>query len=351
MIKRDMDLVITKNMRRRFIDKLPIERDEQDGQEEKEELNRILIIGPNYGLKCHFSENIHDAFVANDYDALIIDPRELSVNKLHLEKGMHYPINRILSNLNNWMPQLIIVDECGLNFSNNQSIPVFYHHREFKRPPSVFYPTVAFFWHEDVIKYYEKMFAKEWMAQVQYKRTMNIAYNPKIYKPRKKEYKGISGIGVRETFQQVYKMDELANIADAMIMERERKEVRQYINYFEPPIDDNEFRELIAKCEAVWLPISVRQYTTRAMLEAMGCKTVCIIKLENDRHKEILEKMDLFSGTHYVCISNLNQLGSVVFDAENITKKAYNLVKRKHTYENRMLEIVDIYNKITSKKR
>lgn len=352
-IIRDFNDYLSPELREKFMKvvkkKEKIERIELEFKDKT--LRKILIIGPNSGLKCHFSENIYDEFIKANFDAKYIGINKLKLNEMHIKKGMRYPISNILNTLKDWKPQLIIIDQININFSNMQSIPVFYHHREFKRPPTVFYPTVVFFWHEDILKYYERMFAKEWMSQVRYKEIMTIAFSFDTWKPKKKLYKGVNAFGSRESFKECYIANELANMADIMLLEQEHEEIKKYVNYFDGKISDNEFRKLMPQCEAVWIPQSVRQFTSRAMLEAMACKTLCIIKLENERHEEILAKMGLEDGVHYIGIEHLEEI-ELAFqqtpNKEEIIENAYELVHKKHTYKNRMNEIIELYNKIVN---
>ncbi len=358
-IIRDFDDHITSEQRLRFKNlkrkKIIEKKVSKKVNEIKEGLNRILVIGPNAGLMCHFSENIHNIFDKEGYDSKLISPPEIKPDKVYTKMGMAYPISKVLTKFDDWKPQLIIVDQTSLNFSNNQAVPVFYHHREFKRPPTVFYPTVVYLWHEDLIEYYKNIFAKEWMSQVQYHKIMRVAYNPDMWKLKEKIYKGVNAFGVRESFKQCYDMNEIANIADIKLLELEHNEIKNYVNYFEGQVLDNEFREKMPKCEAVWIPQSMRQYTSRGMLEAMACKTVCVIKLENERHKEILGYMGLKNNNHYFGIEKLSSLDNVdhaLFEKhrERVIEDAYKVVSKKHTYLNRMKEIVSLYEEITNKK-
>jgi len=219
-ILRDMDIKISENMHRRFIDKLPliVKKKEKKVIKPVENLKRVLLITNDQFTKNDLASNLYNVFEDNDYDVRIEIPCNFKVapNELHLEKGMYYPINRIL-NKSKWKPQLIIINEKTLNFSNNQIIPVFYFHDGFERYPSVFYPTVAFFWHEDIVKYYERV-AREWMSQVQCKEVIELAFDSKSFLKKFNEYKKIG----EKNYSMVkeFEIDEIINIHNEITLKK-----------------------------------------------------------------------------------------------------------------------------------
>ena len=357
MIERDFDITITEEMRKRFIDKKKTSK-RKKGEKIEEDLKRILIIGPKGGKMCHFSENITYIAKKEGYDVKFFSPNELKFSDLQLQNHITFNLSNLLFELKKWKPQLILIDECGLFFNNYTTIPVFYHHREFKRPPSVFYPTVAFFWHRDIITYFETQFAPVWMAQVPYIEVMEVATNPKLFELQEKTVKGIIGIGGRETFEQAYKIDELANIADLMILEEETEMIKQFCDHFyETPITDEKYRELLPQCETIWIPMSIRQYTSRRMVDAMLCKTICIIKLENKRHEKFLEDMGFRKGIHYIGINSIEDINSDLLSnlkgikLEDMVNSAYSITLQKHTYKNRFDQIIELYHGIKKQKK
>lgn len=349
MIKRDFDLNIEE--KKKVIIKKEIKK-----KKEYEPLSRVLIIGPNYPERCHFSENIYDLWQEREeYDIRIVADLELPVNSMHVEKGLELPLSTIVNTLESWKPQLIIVDQININFMNDQVIPVFYHHRNYFRDPAVFYPTLVWFWHENILRYYKNWFKRNWMAQVQYHDISYVPYNPNLFQSNiKKKYKGVNGIGFREPPEFAEEIDDMFEIAPVKILAQEWNRFKELgFHVFDTPVTDEEYREYIPQCEAVWIRLSTRQYTSRFMVEAMGCKTLCVIKLENRHHEQILEKMGLFKDIHYLGVNKLEDIKEVYNTCKNkeeIIKKAYNVVINNHTYNNRIDQIIKTYEAVINKK-
>ena len=345
MIKRDFDLSIKK---KEVIKKEVVKKEEK----KDEPLSRVLIIGPNYPERCHFSENIYDLWKEREgYDIKIIADLELPVNSMHIEKGLELPLTTILNTLEEgWIPQLIIYDQVNINIRNNTKIPVFYHHRNYFREPRMFYPSLVWFWHEDILNYYKNTFKRNWMAQVQYHELMYIAVNPNLYPLEKKKYEGINLIGFRELPNEI---DDMFEVAPQELLQQEYdKFCTLGLNVFESPIMDNEYREILPQCEAVWCPLSRRQYTSRRIIEAMVSKTLVVLKLENKRHEEILEKIDFYNGKHYIGVKKLEDIKEVYEKTKNkqkIIENAYEVVLNNHTYENRIDQIIKTYEGVVNK--
>ena len=346
MIRRDFKEDLSKlNIKKEIPEKKKKEK-------EFEPLKRILIIGPDYPERCHFSENIYDLWSQMEgYEVKILGDNKLPVKPIHLEKGLELHVSNLLEK--DWKPQLIIIDQISLEFTNLQPIPVFYHHREFKRIPTVHFPTVVYFWHKDIIEYYEKRFVKKWMAQVPYKEVMGIPYNPTLYKPEDKIYKGVNGIGFREDPIDCLEDIDIFEAGPITILQQELDVFKALgFNVFDTPITDEQYREYLPKCEALWIPLSIRQYISRRMIEAMGCKTLCVIKLENKRHEKILQKMGFINGTHYLGVKRLEDIKEAYNKLKNkkeMIEKAYNVVINNHTYQNRIEQIIKKYEEITNK--
>jgi hypothetical protein len=351
MVIRDFNIEITENMRRRFIEKKEPNEVSKKKRKKKIELERILMIGPKQIQGCHFSEKLYDVAVEEGFDVQYVCPQDLKDDnwEFYISKERHYNIAQILRKLNGWKPQLIIVDECGFYWDNFTGIPIFYQHREFKRQPSVFHPTIAFFWHQGIINYYKKMFMPNWMAQVASKQVLYIAVDPNMHQPEKKEYKGVSGIGYREDLGNM-NIPEYSNVADIELLCLEEEQFKETgLRYFDTPVTDQKYRETLPKCEALWIPLSIRQYTTRRMLEAMICKTLCIIKIENEEHEKVLEDMGYKNGEHYIGINEIKEIKEMYKfpnNKEEIIENAYQVTLENHTYKNRLDQIVKIYEEL-----
>lgn len=323
------------------------------------DLEKVLIIGPLQLNGSHFSEQIFNV-AKNKVETRYISPIELApVNSLDLKyydkRKTLYPLSKVLKKLD-YEPDLILMDECRFSWLNDVNIPVFYHHREFKRPPTVFYPDVVFFWHQPFIDYFCKIFAPHWMARVPNHVILPIAVNPEMYLPQEKTIEGIIGIGARESLEEVISyMKELTNVSTLIIQKQELDTFKEMgFTFYPDPIDDEKYRELLPHCEMLWVPLPNRQYTTRRMLDCMATKTLCFIKIENEEHEQVLRDMDLHQGKHYIKFEQMEDLREIKDSitpemVQEITENAYNLVIQKHTYEQRFEFIKELYQKFTEK--
>lgn len=325
----------------------------------KIQLKNVFIIGPLLNKRCHFSENIYDEFLKRDninvkYVAIEDLYNDILQNgiydyKLYRNKKLLYPLSNILKRFNTFF-DLIIIDECGFAWKNDVNIPVFYNHREFKRPPSVFYPNIAFFWHEDVIRYFRDIFAPHWCKRIPNLHIMSVAVNLEIFKPEKKTIKGISGLAGREIINEIQTWGELTAIG---ILETTLQDNNSFIetglNYIGTDTNglmDEQYREYLPKLEALWIQIPRGQYISKRIIEAMACRTLCFIKLENEVHRQVLESMGLFEGVHYINFTDWDQLkeeNKKLGDYKHIVENAYKLVVNNHTYKNRVDFIIELF--------
>jgi len=335
----------------------PSKKTTKDGKEENT-LERVLIIGPVQVHKCHFSENIFDCFRDAGFDVKYLCPSDLNLTEKQQRRKEEYYLSNIQKILGDWKPQMIWIDFCWVFFRNTLSIPVFYFHMPFMRDPMVRHPTVLYLYHEDILKYYER-FHTDYMVEIPHKEVMYVAYNPETWKPAKKTYKGINAFGGREGFKGVYAIDEILVIAEARLLEQEHEEYKKFgLNYFEGTFDDDTYRKMMPKCEALWVNLSARQFTSRTMLECMGTKTMCFMKTMeeegNHRIEEILLEMGLKKGEHYYGVDKISELPQAFNKAINkrqVLADAYKLVSENHTYKNRMEQIIEKYNEIMEAKK
>lgn len=330
---------------------------------EYKKLENILILGSQLLRGCHFGENIYKAFTSLGYGTRYLYA-QLFKNKLtkeeydrYLQKKERYPISKVLDSLDK-KPELIVVDQIGFSWKNDVNVPIFYMHNFFKRPPIINYPTVAFFRHEAVANYFEKMFAPYWCERVDALKIMSVAFDPNNFVlSNEKKYVGISCLAGRENMTQLKSRLELTAIA--MVIESMR-EIREFQELGLRWIDDGggimdiRYRELLPQLEALWVCIPLGQYVSRRILEAMYCKTVVVIKIEGDYHQEILEQMGFVAGEHYVKIDKLDEMVELnknwdFSKYKKMIEKAHNLVLNKHTFECRAKEIIGVYKEMRDK--
>jgi len=318
----------------------------------KIDLRKILIIGPKTASKSHFGENIRDSFIKKGYECEIVSSNELFDTPgefMGFKKRENICfLSGVLSKVS-IDPDLIIIDEGLITYYNDTDIPVFYHHREFKRPPTIYYPDIAFFWHEGVLNYFKNIFAPYWFHKVGKSIILPIAVNS-TFQPNKKTIQGIVGLAWRERIKDVISIKEIT--AQGILYEsiKAYQEVSQYIEILNDngTLTNDRFRELLSKSEAFWCHVPLGQYTTRRMLEAMACKTLVVLKLQNEEHERVLLEMGFEKGVHYVGLKKYSELKELKKDFdikkyEPIIENAFEVVKTRHTYNNRADYIIELY--------
>ncbi len=318
-------------------------------------LNSVIIIGPREHKGCHVSENLLSAFRKKGYNVKLLSLEELGYGtnstKQFTEMKEAYPLSKAIE-IYGYKPELIVFDEPAWFFYNDMDIPVFYTHREFKRPPKVFYPDVAMFWTQSVVNYFRIQFAPYWCQQIPLLTTLWIAVDLDRYKPQEKTIEGIVHLAGREPMDGCLDMKELTALGCLYHGIREMEEVQDYVKCIADEnggLTDERFREYLSKVEALWIYIPAGQYVSRRILEAMACKTICVIKLENQEHEATLRNMGFIAGEHYIKINSLKEMKKLndnwnYNDYKDMIEKAYKVVTEKHSYLNRVDQIVDLYS-------
>ena len=327
----------------------------------KIELKRIVVTGPGILRGCHFSENIYYALKKKGYEAEFIGVDKLNSESYYKEyraKEMVCPLSKLVNKASE-KPDLIIADEPAIKYYNDLDIPVFYYQREFKRPPMIYYPDIAVFWHDEILKFFKKQFAPVWAAKVGRLKSMHIAINPKYWVLAEKIYHGVTGIAGREVIRELPKRKELIAAGHLRLSIEDYETYEKYGMEFlmdeHGGVTDERFRELLPQCEAIWCFIPEQQYVSRRIIEAMACKTLAVFRIQDDTHLAILSAMGFENKKHYI---GLKSKADVVEFNKNwdlkryqpIINRAYDAVLKNHTFENRVDFIVDWYKDYMAKK-
>jgi hypothetical protein len=275
----------------------------------------------------------------------------------YLAKQKRFKISRVVEKLES-KPDLIFVDQIGFTWKNGVDIPVFYLHSYFKRPPIVKHPTVALFRNETVITYFKTMFAPRWCTKVKEFRIMPIAVDPSKFVLTEKTIKGISCPAGRENMCTLGNRRELTAIGAIEVSLQEINRFKELgLNWIDPKgtgMTDVEFRELLPQLEGLWVCIPRGQNISRRILEAMVCKVVCVIKIEDALHEEVLGNMGFIANEHYIKIDRLEEMVELhknwnYDDYKTMVEKANKLVLENHTYDNRAKEIIELYEELRIK--
>lgn len=323
---------------------------------------RILIIGSKGNTTgitsgTHSSEGIAESLRIKKKDVVFYDPAYLRYVLNEEEYALHYLYKEPISI--DWFLRynaiihidLIFIDQNPFFFNNDVDIPVFYYHKYLHRQPTVFFPDVIFYSNNDMLIYHQKQAFPNYFYYIRKnkKEILHFAVDEKTYKPTKKKYNNVIGIGFRRNFDSWIKAGGLSGAPTIYMLEKEVNKFKKLdFEYFDTPINDKKYRELLSKAKAVWFPIPLYQFLTRRLLEAMACKTLCIIKLQDEYHRSVLSKFGFENGIHYISIDKLSKIKQAFDETTNkeeIIENAYKLVLEKHTYKNRTDQILDIYEK------
>ena len=322
---------------------------------------KIYIIGSK---GYHFAEEISKAFINKKMDVIFCDPVDLK-KKFSPEEWKEYQIYRkpiplsIFDNIHE--SNFVFIDECNFSFEKDVNVPVFYYHKYLQRKPCVFHPDVIFYPCSNFQYFFENQEEQWYNHQIKMKEILYFAVNIEKFKPGIKEIEGIVLIGFRRSFESWVKAGGIRDGATADIIENEVEEFKeifkseiisnQKLNFFDTPITDEDYYKILSRTKMTWFPVPAYQYITRRMLEAMSCKVLCFIKLQNKEHEQILSEMGFDNNKHYIGINNLRELQNLYIDIKDrnqIIHNAYELVKRKHTYLEKAEQILNVYSKYLS---
>lgn len=320
---------------------------------EKPKETKILLIGPQLWKGVHLSENLYYSYRSLGIDVELIPCENLEDEKsetfrIYKRKEKTYKVSDVIKKAS-FTPSLIIIDEPIFYFEVDVTIPTLYIHREYKRPPTVYYPTIAFFWHQGVKNYFRNLFAPNWAVRTKDIQILPIAVDIERYFPQKKIIKGIRGLAGREKLRYLRNLPEI--LSQGILKETwdATNEVLQYIPIIkhEQGLTDEEFRKYLPQMEALWCHIPLRQYVSRRILQAMACKTVVIMKIENEEHERVLESMGFKRGVHYIGMDEYSELKLLTKcfrykDYKTMVEVAYDVIKSKHTYLHRAKKLLEI---------
>ena len=330
---------------------------------EDNQLQNVLVIGPGFDKGCHMSENITEAFIKKGYNAQLLDLVELGYYdtqmKPYNQKKRLYKISEALKHVD-FTPDLIFFDEPYWYFENDTKILSFYYHRDFERNPMIYYPKVAYFWHQEVISDFRSQWGHpHWSEKTRNLRIMPPAFNPSQFNiNQEKTIKGVTCLAGRETMKGCLQVRE-PNAQQ--YLNQSLREIIEYIdlglNWIESEkggLTDEEFRELLPQCESLWICLPLRQYMSRRMFEAMYCKTVCIFITESEVHVDILKDLGFYPNEHYIQIKNVSDMVELnknwnYEDYKEMIDNAHEVVVNNHTFEYRVDFIVNEYKEFKKK--
>ena len=312
-----------------------------------------MVIGEKgAGIGSHFSEQITLSFrkLGHDVDFVACNSIEqLPKTVVKTEDVGLYLRYKIPFVIDQKDYDLIFIDQCDMNFKVQTNVPIFYNHKYIHRKFGVFYPTVAFFLTSFLRDYCVRISAPFECYMSKQLDIMSSAINPETFKPKEKTINQLVGIGDRSTLVKDVSTNELMSIASIELIHRDNETFKKLgFVYFEEPILDLQYRELLPKCESIWFSFPRGQYFSRRMLEAMACKTLFVFQLQGSDHEQVLKENGFENMKHYVGFerfSDLKYIYNSLSDSQkkNIIENAYKVVMERHTYDAKAKFILQIF--------
>ena len=315
---------------------------------------KIIVIGSKgAGKGAHFSEGIVKAFRQMNHDVSFYDPLDFATEKEKLQRQW-IPLS-IFERSYNDKYDFMFIDQCNFEFKNDIDNLVFYNHKYLHRHPRVFYPDVMFHACEPFKDFFIRQEHQRYCHYVPKHEILYPAVDPDLYKPIEKDLKGIIGIGFRRSFDSWVKAGGISMGPTNDIIKREVEQFKTFEYYYDTPITDDEYKDLLSRAEAIWVPVPPYQYITRRMLEAMACKTLSVFKIESDQHRKVLEQMGYIFSEDYVGFYDIYEIedfsNDLTFNRINlplseIIASAYEKTMKNHTYTQRAEQILKIYEEL-----
>lgn len=231
--------------------------------------------------------------------------------------------------------------------------PVIYQHREYTHFPDIDKPDILFGSYPGRIHAFEQH--NPWSySQIKYRDTNYVAVYPPFFPPvEDKILKGISYMGWSLAPQRFIAANGL--IAEMVIADQVSFMVecidKGYVNYVKGEQGHDYYKDIIGKMEAIIIDGGHINGFGRTMFEAMAKKTLCIVRVHNEIHRENYKRMGLTDEMCYF-IDRPDDIKEIMEDwddemgisydiRQKKIEKAYEWVMKNHTYEVRARETLE----------
>jgi len=320
-------------------------------KEEFDEKYRIVVLGKNAGRplgKNNFAKCIarewklmgHEVIGVNKDILTECTPLYDMENCIRFKKPIDIKLIQY-----RYDPDFIFVEQIYEKLDiSNITCPVIYQHREYTHFPDIDTPDILFGSYPFRIPLFEQY--NPWnYSQIKYRDSNYVAVYPPFFPPvDDKILDGISYLGW--ALPPVHFINANGIVARMVVEDqvRFREECKKtgVVRYMECGKGQNYYQDVLGKCEAVIIDGGYVNGFGRTMFEAMAMKTLCIIRVHNDFHKDNYKRMGL---TDEMChfIYKPDDLIDVDFfeDYDKRVKKAYDWVMENHTYEVRARETIE----------
>jgi len=339
----------------------------------KNKKTHVVLIGaiPN-NKGCHFSEHARIEFENMKLkvtslnmpqifrDLKIMDKDHYHVNWIEIQKNKNIKelkpqktlsIKKILR-FYNLKPSFVFIDGTRYKFINDTEYIVFFNHNAWYKPISIEKVDYVFMKNES----YVKMHKEKAIFDID-----NLAPSVDLntYYPEEKKINELTGIGYRRSLESWEKIAQpipgYKTIMHLMYAEINVFKKCGY-NYYDNPINDEKYRQLLRQMKLFWFPIPYSQYITRRMLESLACKCLPIIRFDDKEHEKYLKKLGFNNNEHYIGfnkIEDIPHINEIIKNTNNIDKiieRGYNVVLNRHTHKKRVEQIINIYKKFIKEK-
>lgn len=249
----------------------------------------------------------------------------------------------------------IIICQTGLSFINDIHIPVFYYHRELNQPPTCTSPTYIIM-NVPEIRNYLRAHHKNLWKRARNRQFLYAAADPSLYNPnREKDLKGLNYIGCWEV-ANTWNIDPIWNevmnhCQDIQMWATEQKLCTTHKNGDVKSCPEfDEYRDYMERSEATLMVTGKWVYLSRRLIEAAMCKTLNVIWIQNDASEIAHNNIGFYDRQNCIMFREKEDLANGVVswtpeELKEMTEDAYNLAMEKHTYKNRVDQILNMFER------
>lgn len=291
-----------------------------------------------------------------------IDDKVLDESFIEFMTGMKkLPLSRILKDYPN--SDLIFIENPKFPFFNDVEIPVAYYHRDLKCQMYVPNPThlLIRFWSfgtahdgrpkggqpELIELYHPEIWYNENIQKIWYCHAISEEEFGELNEFKNVE-RTIEGFAYRGSYKSVREMMKYNNVHYQIyahhldIMEYVRKH-NLAGKFWEVSDGLDGYKRHLFECDATMIIPAWDSWETRRLYEASYCKCVPLLYIQNDNARRVFEEQGYKHGKTCIYFRDKHELDTLNiydYDLDEIREEGYKMVKERHTYEARVLELL-----------
>lgn len=245
-----------------------------------------------------------------------------------------------------YSPDFIFIAQMYYRFDRNDvKTPVIYQHREYTHFADILKPDMLFAPYPYRLEIFNLYHPYEF-NKILYRDYNLVAVDLDYHEPKEnKELFGIYHIGLGvETWQFAEVNGPFSQMAyeDMDYFTHECVD-NGYCEDIPTGLDVVEFHKMLSRCEAILINNGRFNILGRRIFEAMASKTLCVIRIYNEKQEDFYKEIGLTEDICYF-IHTPKEVGDVKYTKEEWKTKvnnAYEWVCKNHTYEVRAREVLE----------